>query len=61
MSEVSGQVWLRLQLSDSRLEAALPVAMLCAIDAGGGMVMFLGVQRREREQGWGAKFRHPGR
>lgn len=61
LSEVSGQVWLRLQLSDPRLEAALPVAMLRAVNADGGMGMFPGVPEAEREQGWGAKLGHLGR
>lgn len=50
--EVSGQVWLRLQLS---------VAMLPAVNADGGMGMFPGVPGAEREPGWGAKRGHLGR
>lgn len=52
MSEVSQQVWRQLQHSDSRLAAALLIAMLWAFNAGWrDENVFLGV--REAEKGTG--------
>lgn len=57
MSEVPQHVWVQLQCSDSRLEAALLITMLCALKArwSDGDCSFLGVLEADKGTGRGRK------